>query len=144
MPGVATCHSRFIATRFPARMVGAAPGDSLGLRRLVRVGVITHYNDQAAELWGRRPAPGDTDQRFCGSHMLYRVDGQFLPRDQSPMADVLAGKVPGVYDAEVCIQRPDGSRVNVIVNAAPLCDGSGVIVGAVNSFRENRRPQRLR
>jgi PAS domain-containing protein len=56
-------------------------------------GMITYYNALAAELWGRKPEVGDTDERFCGSHMLYRVDGSFLPHDQSPMADVLAGKV---------------------------------------------------
>jgi PAS domain S-box-containing protein len=100
-------------------------------------GVITYYNNQAADLWGCKPALGDTDQRFCGSHMLYRVDGSFMPHDQCPMADVLAGKVTGVHDAEVHIQRPDGSRVIVIVNIAPLIDDNGAIVGAVNSFCEN-------
>ena len=60
-----------------------------------------------------------------------------MPHDQCPMADVLAGKVPGIYDAEVHIQRPDGSRVVVVVNIAPLIDDNGAIVGAVNSFHEN-------
>jgi PAS domain-containing protein len=100
-------------------------------------GVITYYNNQAADLWGRRPEIGDTDQRFCGSHVLYRVDGSYMPHDQCPMADVLAGKVTGIYDAEVHIERPDSSRVVVIVNIAPLVDDNGVIVGAVNSFCEN-------
>ena len=103
------------------------------------LGVITDYNNLAAELWGRRPALDATDQRFCGSHMLYRADGSYLPHDQCPMADVLAGKVPGIYDAGVQIQRPDGSRVVVVVNVAPLVDDDGVIVGAVNSFHENPR-----
>ena len=100
-------------------------------------GVITYYNNQAAVLWGRRPEIGDTDRRFCGSHMLYCMDGTFLPHDQCPMAEVLIGKASGVYDAEVHVQRPDGSRVVVIVNIAPLIDDNGVIVGAVNSFVEN-------
>ena len=68
--------------------------------------------------------------------MLYRVDGSYLPHDQCPMAEVLAGKVAGVHDAEVHIQRPDGSRIVVIVNIAPLVDDNGAIVGAVNSFCE--------
>lgn len=100
-------------------------------------GLITYYNSQAAELWGRKPTLGDTDQGFCGSHMLYRVDGSFMPHDQCPMADVLAGKVSGVHDAEVHIQRPDVTRVIVIVNIAPLIDDHDVIVGAVNGFCEN-------
>lgn len=56
---------------------------------------------------------------------------------ECPMADVLAGKVSGVYDGEVHVQRPDGSRVIVIVNIADLVDDNGAIVGAVNSFYEN-------
>jgi PAS domain-containing protein len=100
-------------------------------------GVITYYNNQAVDLWGRKPAIGDTDERFCGSHMLYRADGRYMPHDQCPMADVLAGKISGIYDAEVHIERPDRSRIVVIVNIAPLIDDNGVIVGAVNSFVEN-------
>ena len=30
-------------------------------------------NARAAELWGRKPADGDTDERFCGAHTLYRA-----------------------------------------------------------------------
>ena len=97
-------------------------------------GVITYYNTRAAELWGRTPAVGDTDERFCGSHMLYRVDGSFMPHDQCPMADVLNGKAAGVFDAEVHVERPDGSRVVVVVNIAPMIDDSRKIVGAINSF----------
>jgi PAS domain S-box-containing protein len=100
-------------------------------------GVITYYNALAAELWGRRPEIGDTDERFCGSHMLYRMDGRFLQHYQSPMADVLAGKVSGFYDVEVHIERSDGSRILAIMNIAPLIDDKGVILGAVNSFFEN-------
>lgn len=99
-------------------------------------GVITYYNGQAVSLWGRQPIVGDTDERFCGSHMLYRVDGSFVPHGQSPMADVLAGKVSGVFDAEVHIERPGGSRVIVTANIAPLIDDNGAIVGAINSFYE--------
>jgi len=98
------------------------------------LGVIQYYNNRAAELWGRRPQVGDTDERFCGSFALYRADGRFMPHDQCPMADVLSGKASGVFDAEVHIQRPDKSRVVVVVNIAPMIDDSGTIVGAINSF----------
>ena len=97
-------------------------------------GVIHDYNSRAAELWGRRPEIGDTDERFCGSFRMYRPDGSFMPHDLCPMGDVLAGKVPGIHDAEVHIERPDGSRVIVIVNIAPLKDERGEIIGAINCF----------
>ena len=97
-------------------------------------GVIREYNNRAAELWGRNPAPGDTDERFCGSFKMYRPDGSFMPHEQCPMGDVLSGKVPGIHDGEVHIERPDGSRVIVIVNIAPLTDDRGDITGAINCF----------
>src|SRR6478672_1340810 len=97
-------------------------------------GVIQEYNQCAAELWGRKPAPGDTDERFCGSLKLYGPDGGYMPHEQCPMSDVLCGKVPGIHDAEVHIERPDGSRVIVIVNIAPLMDERGEIRGAINCF----------
>ena len=79
-------------------------------------GVIRDFNPRATELWGRTPKPGDTDERFCGSYKLYRPDGTFMPHDQCPMAEVLSGKIPEARDGEVHIERPDGSRVIVIVN----------------------------
>jgi signal transduction histidine kinase len=97
-------------------------------------GVIREYNNRAAELWGRKPNLGDTDERFCGSFRLYRPDGSFMPHEQTPMGDVLTGKVPGTHDAEVHIERPDGTRIIVIVNIAPLKDEQGEITGAINCF----------
>jgi PAS domain S-box-containing protein len=97
-------------------------------------GVIRDYNNRAAELWGRKPELGDTDERFCGSFKLYHPDGSFMPHEQCPMGDVLTGKVPETHDAEVHIERPDGSRIVVIVNIAPLKDDRGEITGAINCF----------
>jgi signal transduction histidine kinase len=97
-------------------------------------GVIREYNNRAAELWGRKPEPGDTDERFCGSFKLYRPDGSFMPHEQCPMGDVLSGKVPEMRGTEVQIERPDGSRIIVIVNIAPLTDDRGEITGAINCF----------
>lgn len=97
-------------------------------------GVIQEFNSRAAELWGRKPAVGDTDERFCGSFKLYRPDGSFMPHEQCPMAEVVSGKRAQVCDAEVLIERPDGSRVTVIVNIRPLRAAHGIVVGAINSF----------
>jgi PAS domain S-box-containing protein len=97
-------------------------------------GVIQQFNRRAVELWGREPAPGDTNERFCGSFKLFRPDGSFMPREQCPMAGVVAGKIPAAHDAEVVIERPDGSRVTVVVNIRPLKTERGEITGAINCF----------
>jgi len=97
-------------------------------------GVILEYNMRAAQLWGRRPKAGDTDERFCGSFEMYRADGSYMPHNECPMGDVLSGKVPAVSDGEVHILRPDGSWAIVIVNIAALKNERDEIVGAINCF----------
>ena len=97
-------------------------------------GVIREFNLRAAELWGRAPQPGDTDERFCGSYKMYRPDGTFMPHEQCPMAEVLAGTMPEARDMEVQIERPDGSWVSVIVNILAVKNERGEITGAINCF----------
>jgi len=97
-------------------------------------GVIQDFNHRAAELWGRTPAPGDTDERFCGSFKMFRPDGTFMPHERCPMAEVLSGAIPFVRDGEVHIERPDGSRIVVIVTIRPLKDQQRQITGAINCF----------
>ena len=97
-------------------------------------GVIENFNRRAAELWGREPALGNTDERFCGSFKLFRPDGSFIPHDQCPMAEVISGKIPEANGTEVFIERQDGSRVSVVVKIRPLKNERGEITGAINCF----------
>ena len=50
------------------------------------------------------------------------------------MAEVISGKIPAARDAEVLIERPDGSRGTVVVNIRPLKNEQGEITGAINCF----------
>ena len=111
--------------------------DSTAFYTLDEAGNITYYSKLAVEIWGRTPGIGDTYQLFVSPYIQYRQDDRYLPRGQSPMNDVLAGKIPGVFNAEVHIYRPDGSYIAAIVNIAPLIDDNGTIVGAVKSFSQN-------
>jgi PAS domain S-box-containing protein len=97
--------------------------------------VIIAFNQRAIELWGRTPNRGDTDEKYCGAHKLFRPDGSYLPHQETPMECVLRTGTPA-RDEEVIIERPDGSRVTVLVNIAPLFDASGKQIGAVNCFQD--------
>ncbi|MFN2571104.1 MAG: PAS domain S-box protein [Gemmatimonadales bacterium] len=98
-------------------------------------GMVTYYNDKAAELWGRVPKLGDHDERFCGSFRLWYPDGRALPRDQTPMAMAMQdGRA--FRNVDVVMERPDGSRISVLVNIDPIRDDAGSIVGAINVFHD--------
>lgn len=98
-------------------------------------GRITYYNERAAELWGRRPAVGEPDERYCGSYRLWWPDGRLLPHSESPMMQAIREGV-SVLGQEVTIEHPDGRQLPVLVNIVPLRDTDGRIVGAINSFND--------
>jgi PAS domain S-box-containing protein len=110
-------------------------------------GAISFFNEHAVELWGRTPAIGDTDERFCGSLRLWRADGTKLPHRETPMAVALRdGR--SFRNEEVVIERPDATRITVLVNIDPLRDAQGRITGAINVFHDvserKRAEERLR
>ncbi|HEX2861955.1 MAG TPA: PAS domain S-box protein, partial [Lacunisphaera sp.] len=92
-------------------------------------GMITIFNDAAVQLWGRIPAVGR--EHWCGSHRMYATDGTEVPLSQSAIAVALRdGKA--IRGEEIVIERPDGSRRNVLVNPQPIRDTAGTVVGIVN------------
>ena len=96
-----------------------------------RNAVIQQYNARAVELWGREPTCGV--EKHCGSTRLWLPDGTLLPHDQSPVLDALRTGVPA-HNVEVFIERPDGSRLPVLVNFAAIKNAQGEVTGAITSF----------
>ncbi|MEI2418404.1 ATP-binding protein [Orrella sp. JC864] len=101
-------------------------------------GLVVAYNEKAATLWGRRPAPGDPQERFCGAHRLYDAAGNYMPHAQSPLARVLVDGRP-IQDMEAVVQRPDGSRVRILANLTPLFDSERRLAGYVNCVQDVSR-----
>jgi hypothetical protein len=98
-------------------------------------GVIAWFNSRAAELWGRVPEIGDTDERFCGAYKLYRPDGSFMAHCDTPVALALSSG-NSTHEEEVVIEKSDGRRVSVCVHIDPIRDENGGIIGAVNFFHD--------
>ena len=95
--------------------------------------VIRQYNSRAVELWGRVPTCGV--EKHCGSIRLWLPDGTLLPHSQSPVMGVLSTGITA-NNVEVSIERPDGSRLPVLVNFAALKNAHGEITGAITSFMD--------
>lgn len=92
-------------------------------------GKISYYNKAAAQLWGRKPEIGK--DLWCGSWKIYDTNGELLPLDTCPMALALNERRE-IVGKEIIIEKPDGSRVNVLPNPKPLYDKDGIMTGAVN------------
>lgn len=93
-------------------------------------GVITYFNEAAADLWGRRPEIGK--DLWCGSWKIYHLDGiTIMPHGECPMAICLK-EDRAVRGSEAIAERPDGSRVCFRPFPTPLHDESGKLVGAIN------------
>ena len=94
-------------------------------------GKIQFYNKAAIEIWGREPVIGE--DLWCGSWKIWQLNGAYLPLEECPMALALRTGKP-VRAQEVIIERPDGSRVNVLPHPDPLFDEGGNLIGAVNTL----------
>jgi PAS domain S-box-containing protein len=78
---------------------------------------------------------GENGDRFCGSHRLFLTDGTELAFEECPMAAAIKTGA-ATRNAEVVIERPDGTRVIALVNIRALRDQQGEIQGAINCFQD--------
>jgi PAS domain S-box-containing protein len=96
---------------------------------------LVRYNQRAVELWGRAPKLGDPSQQYGSTFRRYQPDGAPLQFEATPVGRAMRSGAR-VAGAEIVIERPDGSRVPVLMNVEPLKDPSGRVTGAVCSFQE--------
>ena len=88
-------------------------------------------NALAVELLGREPTYG---LEQCWSvQRLWMLDGTLMPHAQHPMETVLSTGV-AVHNLQVSIDRPDGSRLPVLMNIAAQKAVDGAIIGTVTSL----------
>ena len=125
-------------TEFEA-LVGAAPSALDAIPGAVYLcddeGWLIRFNSEAASLWGRMPNLNGARERFCGSHRLFLPDGTPLRPEDCPMADAVRSGT-ATRNAEVIMERPDGSRFSALVNIRALKDYAGNIQGAINCFQD--------
>ena len=98
-------------------------------------GYLVQYNNRAAEIWGQSPVIANREHRFTGAFKAYRPNGEPLPLEETPMAELLETGRP-IRNRELVIERPDGSRLTILANLDPLRDEAGRLVGGVNCFQD--------
>jgi PAS domain S-box-containing protein/putative nucleotidyltransferase with HDIG domain len=104
-------------------------------------GRISYVNDKACELYGIDPT--GTKMPFRSSEGgLFRLDGKSYKAEDLPANRALASG-EAVYDEELSIKRPDGTRIIVSADAAPLYDKEGNIVAAVGIFNDITERKKL-
>jgi signal transduction histidine kinase len=109
-------------------------------------GRIVYYNRQAVELWGCDPLGSEHPWSFLDMRRIFLPDSTPLSSADAPVKAVLATGAP-VVNKELTLERPDSSRIDVLVNIVPLRDAAGRITGAVSIFQdvsELKRSQRER
>lgn len=97
----------------------------------------TYWNSGAERITGYRP--DEAVGRRCQDNFLVHLDdrGNSLCLNGCPLSSTMANGQP--LEVEVYLQHKDGYRVPISVRAAPIRDGTGRVVGAVEVFSDNSR-----
>lgn len=106
-------------------------------------------NSAAERLWGHPFVPGvrihsdDTDDTNREQHhYLENLDGTPLLLEDRPIVRVLRSGQP-VLGEQVIMVQPGGKRITILVNAAPLLNQWGEVLGAVAVFQDISEIKRL-
>lgn len=97
-------------------------------------GFVVYSNRHALELWGDEFEVQREPWSFLNSSRLYGTDGTPLRPEETPVGEVLATGLP-VVNRELILERSDGSRIDVLANAAPWRHRGGHPKGVVNIFQ---------
>jgi PAS domain S-box-containing protein len=115
-----------------ARIADTSP---VGITVLNREGQITFANEQAARTLGLTPDALKQRTFNTPDWRITQYDGSPFADSELPFLRVMATHQP-VFNVEHAIQWPDGRRVFLSVNGAPLFDEHGGIEGVVATITD--------
>jgi len=104
-------------------------------------GELLFYNEPAEGLLGYRfdEALEIPLNEWASTYQLFdSTTGERLPIDQFPVVAALRERRP--HHTSLTYQRPDGTRLPIVVTSIPLIGQGGELLGAVAIFWEDRQP----
>jgi PAS domain S-box-containing protein len=115
-----------------SRLLETSPA---GITMVDRTGQIMFANARAEQVLGLRRTEVIGRAYDAPTWHITDYDGQPFPAEQLPFTRVLATGRP-VYDVRHAIEWPDGRRVLLSINAAPMFDPSGQVDGVVAAIED--------
>ncbi|HEY9873772.1 MAG TPA: PAS domain S-box protein [Candidatus Obscuribacterales bacterium] len=113
-----------------------------GITIVNRDGKISSANAAAEKILGLRRSQITERIYNDAAWKITTVDGQPFPEDELPFTQVMRTSQP-VYGIEQAIEREDGNRVILSINAAPLRNSSAEVLGMVASISDITDRKRL-
>jgi two-component system phosphate regulon sensor histidine kinase PhoR len=98
-------------------------------------GNLTYANPMAQKILGIKQSEILQRTYYDPKWQNLRVNGTLLPDVEHPMAIIMQTGEP-VFDHEIAVQPPDGERFYISINAAPIRDENGHIVGGIGTFMD--------
>jgi two-component system, OmpR family, phosphate regulon sensor histidine kinase PhoR len=94
-------------------------------------------NDVAEKLWGRETPNNIRAEEYAATFTFYTLDGELLALKDMPIPRALAGDT--IIGQEVIYERPDGTHIDLLYNAAPIYTSipqGRQIIAAVCTFQD--------
>jgi PAS domain S-box-containing protein len=131
---------KLLTSRESAAVLGAILDNNPSFVVLNRApdGKILRFNDTAAQILGRRRGEleGRSVTEIAGLLPAYDMSGRPLREDERPTYRALRGEV--VTGFEFLAEAADGERIPVAVNAAPIRNARGEVIGSISSAADLR------
>jgi PAS domain S-box-containing protein len=116
-----------------AKLAATIASMPYGLVLFDRGGTIVLQNAAAKELL-KLPVQGTSPETRRRIYRLLESDGREIPYEQWPTHQAVTGE--RIVGREVIVERPDATTVPLIINAAPLRNADGELLGAVAGFQD--------
>lgn len=129
-----------LASKEPAAVLDAILGSAPSGMIIARApdGMILRFSEYFARLvrLPRNEFEGRSVADFFESVRLYDPSGRPLPANERPLSRALQGET--VTGFELLAEIADGERIPLVINAAPIRDARGVLIGAITSDTDMR------